>query len=80
MVKPHISNFRVITTNFLGVRIFRKFTVGDKLSVTHTVLLKWSLLVLLLILALFILEFYRPVNNQVMSSRSVNSGTVPGQA
>ena len=27
MVKPHISNFRVITTNVLGVRIFRKFTV-----------------------------------------------------
>ena len=27
MVKPHSSNFRVITTNFLGVRIFRKFTV-----------------------------------------------------
>ena len=28
MVEPHISNFRVITTNFLGVRIFRKFTVS----------------------------------------------------
>ena len=27
MVEPHRSNFRVITTNFLGVRIFRKFTV-----------------------------------------------------
>ena len=26
------------------------------------------------------LEFYSPVNNEVMSSRSVNSGTVPGQA
>ena len=25
MVEPHNSNFRVITTNFLGVRIFRKF-------------------------------------------------------
>ena len=25
MVEPHSSNFRVITTNFLGVRIFRKF-------------------------------------------------------
>ena len=24
--------------------------------------------------------FYGPVNNEVMSSRSVNSGTVPGQA
>ena len=29
---------------------------------------------------LFVLEFYGPVNNEVMSSRSVNSGTVPGQA
>ena len=28
MVEPHSSNFRVITTNFLGVRIFRKFTVA----------------------------------------------------
>ena len=27
MVEPHSSNFRVITTNLLGVRIFRKFTV-----------------------------------------------------
>ena len=29
---------------------------------------------------IFVLEFYSPVNNEVMSSRSVNSGTVPGQA
>ena len=27
MVEPHSPNFRVITTNVLGVRIFRKFTV-----------------------------------------------------
>ena len=27
MAEPHSSNFRVITTNFLGVRIFGKFTV-----------------------------------------------------
>ena len=27
MVEPHSSNFRVITTNFWGVRIFSKFTV-----------------------------------------------------
>ena len=29
MVEPHSSNFRVITANFLGVRIFRKFTVPN---------------------------------------------------
>ena len=29
---------------------------------------------------LFVLGFYGPVNNEVMSSRSVKSGTVPGQA
>ena len=29
---------------------------------------------------LFVLDFYGPVNNEAMSSRSVNSGTVPGQA
>ena len=28
MVEPHSSNFRVIIKKFLGVRIFRKFTVG----------------------------------------------------
>ena len=30
--------------------------------------------------SLFVLGFYGPVNSEVMSSRSVNSGTVPGQA
>ena len=29
---------------------------------------------------MFVLEFYGPVNNEVMSRWSVNSGTVPGQA
>ena len=29
---------------------------------------------------LLVMVFYDPVNNEVMSSRSVNSGTVPGQA
>ena len=29
---------------------------------------------------LFVLGFYGPVNNEVMSSRSVNSDTVPGKA
>ena len=32
---PSCSTFRVITTNFLGVRIFRKFTVGG---------VEWSLI------------------------------------
>ena len=33
VVEPHSSNFRVIKTNVLGVRIFRKFTVvSDLLS------------------------------------------------
>ena len=31
-------------------------------------------------LCLFVLGFYGPVNNEIMSNRSVNSGTVPGQA
>ena len=31
MVEPHSSNFRVITRNFWGVRIFRKFTVKSLL-------------------------------------------------
>ena len=29
MVELHSSNFRVITTNFLGVQIFRKFTINQ---------------------------------------------------
>ena len=33
-----------------------------------------------LLVCLFVLEFYGPVNNEVMPSRSFNSGTVPGQA
>ena len=32
MVEPHSSNFRVITTKFLGVPIFRKFTVNPKIK------------------------------------------------
>ena len=36
MVEPHSSNFRVITTNCLGVRIFRKFTVLDSKKKTET--------------------------------------------
>ena len=39
-----------------------------------------NLLILTCSCCLFVLEFYGPVNNQVMSSRSVNSGIVPGQA
>ena len=32
MVEPHSSNFRVITTKVLGVRIFRKFTVDTNFT------------------------------------------------
>ena len=32
------------------------------------------------LVVLFVLEFYSPVNNEVMSSQSVNMCTVPGQA
>ena len=37
MVKPHSSNSRVITTNFVGVRMFRKFTVGSGVKELGTV-------------------------------------------
>ena len=39
-------------------------------------LTKWEII----FFCLFVLEFYGPANNEVMSSRSVNSGAVPGQA
>ena len=31
-VEPHSSNFRVITTNLVGVQIFRKFMVSSQIS------------------------------------------------
>ena len=36
IVEPHSSNFRVIRTNFLGVWIFRKFTVPTIVCSTAT--------------------------------------------
>ena len=39
MVEPHSSNFRVIITNFLGIWIFKKFTV--KLPLYYKVHLLW---------------------------------------
>ena len=36
MVEPHSSNFRVIRTNFLGVRIFRKFTVNRRILIEYS--------------------------------------------
>ena len=39
MVEPHSSNFRVITTIFLGVLIFRKFTVVPDLTEEGSILL-----------------------------------------
>ena len=36
MIEPHSSNFRVITTKFLGVRIFRKFTVVFSTGIAAT--------------------------------------------
>ena len=50
MAEPHSSNFRVITTNFLDVRMFRKFTVQLKIprvldvtlfTILKTFLYKW---------------------------------------
>ena len=37
MVEPHSSNFRVITTIFLGVQIFRNFTVVVIYNVPHMI-------------------------------------------
>ena len=39
MVEPHSSTFRVITTKFLGVRIFRKFTVVHFLNPDFIIML-----------------------------------------
>ena len=35
MVEPHSSDFRVISTNFSGVRIFRKSTVVNDVTQIH---------------------------------------------
>ena len=42
MVEPHSSNFRVITTNFLGVRIFRKFSVVSVYTISHSICIFWT--------------------------------------
>ena len=39
MVEPHSSNFGVITTNVLSVRIFRKFTVVQTSIFGHLILM-----------------------------------------
>ena len=35
MAKPHSSNFRVIITNVLGVRIFRNFTAFREMFIAE---------------------------------------------
>ena len=39
MVEPHSSNFRVITTNFWGVRIFRKFKYSIGVNVVFDIVI-----------------------------------------
>ena len=51
-------------------KVGNKFTAGINYSVNFD----------FVFVCLFVLGFNGPVNNEVMSSRSVNSGTVPGQA
>ena len=41
IVEPHSSNFTVITTNVLGVRIFRKFTVCKILMFVAVIKENW---------------------------------------
>ena len=43
-------------------------------------LLSITIYIAIFLICLFVLGFYGPVNNEVMSSRSVNSGSVPGQS
>ena len=38
MVQPHCSNFRLITTNFSGVRIFRIFTIFRKPTIWYVII------------------------------------------
>ena len=52
MVEPHSSNFRVITTNVLGVRIFRKFTVLNFTDVVTTKATYFFIFLSILMLAL----------------------------
>ena len=68
MVEPYSSNFRVITTNVLGVQIFRKFTVlAGILPKLHVTYLKfgptidwfrwWEDICLFLFETIFLLNF-----------------------
>ena len=49
----------------------------DMISLIHLKINTFSSVILL---TGFVLGFFGPVNNEVMLSWSVNSGTVPGQA
>ena len=53
----------------------KNISLASKVKLMRTLILSTFLYA-----CLFVLEFYGPVNNEVMSSRSVNSGTVSGQA
>ena len=62
----------------LSDKVFRSFTGTEYFDLIYSCLFIY--LVVHKMFCLFVLGFYGPVNNKVMSSRSVNSGTVPGQA
>ena len=69
--KIHLISINTEFYTFLSLDAFSRHESGDNRKKTGKVGPK---------VYLFVLEFYSPVNNEVMSSRSVNSGTVPGQA
>ena len=59
------------------------FVLSGRMFISHPTTIKTESIMIMdffVLFCLFVLEFYSPVNNEVMSSRSVNSGTVPGQA
>ena len=66
MVEPHSSNFRVITTNFLGDRIFR---VSEYLEIYGIHLVSFIVLQLIL----FELEHNKTTNNKVTCMPSEDS-------
>ena len=59
MVEPHSLNFRVITTNFWGVRIFRKFMVYVGLD--FLVMVKTHILLKTQAFIISIIKGYAPV-------------------
>ena len=76
MLQP--DSLHPLSVNFFEGMIVRSTLFNNDVEPSHRA--KYKTMEKGVCLFVFVLGFYGPFNNEVMSSRSVNSGTVPGQA